>query len=80
MKVKNKPKAELDPILRLHKAKALIIKTIYPSKYYVSFFLVYFPEYNDPKKIQLINQVWNFKQIDLDVIDKLERLPALIKP
>jgi hypothetical protein len=79
MKLKTKQKAEVDPILRLHKAKSLIIKTIYPSKYYVSFFLVYFPDYNTPKQIQLINLVWNFKQIDLDVIDKLERLPDLIK-
>jgi hypothetical protein len=79
MKIKTKSKVEADPILRLHRAKSLIIKTIYPSKYYVSFFLVYFPEYNELKKIQLINQVWNFKQIDLDVIEKLERLPDLIK-
>jgi hypothetical protein len=79
MKVKTKPKAEIDPILRIHRAKSLIIKTIYPSKYYVSFFLVYFPEYNTPKQIQLINQVWNFKQIDLDVIQKFEALPDLIK-
>lgn len=64
---------------RMLKAKSKIFKTIHPSADYMSFMTNYFPVLDSEEGKKKIRSVWNFRSRDIEIIEKFEQLPYLIK-
>lgn len=67
------------PALRIERAKSALLACIAPSRMFMPFFLLHFPEYNTPEGISKVRAVWNFRSFNETVITKLEQLPTLLK-
>lgn len=64
---------------RILKAKSNILKAIHPSKDYVSYMTNSFKDLNTEQGRKKIMMVWNFRNTEVELIEKFERLPELIK-
>ena len=60
------------------KLRVLQLKSLLP-KAYVPLFVHYYPQYNNDKAKWKIREVVNLRQIDRDIIGKLEKLVELLR-
>lgn len=65
--------------LRILKAKAAIFVAIAPAKTYMPFVLQFFPEFASEKEQDKVRRAMNLQFLDEEMVEKLERLPDLIK-